>query len=392
MILGVLKESYPGERRVAIVPAMIPALTKAGLEVLIQAGAGEEAGYQDAEYEAKGAKLATRREEVFAASSVICQVRTISANPQEGQADLQFHRRDLTVIGLADPLGNAAIIERLASTAARSFALELIPRITRAQSMDVLSSQATVAGYKAVLLAAEHLPRMFPMMMTAAGTISAAKVFVIGAGVAGLQAIASAKKMGAVVQAYDVRPVVKEQVESLGAKFVQLELATSGAEDKGGYAKAMDEEFYRKQRDMMATVVAKSDVVITTAAVPGAKAPVLVTGEMVRTMPFGSIVIDLAAKPFTEGGNCDLTQPDEVVIIPDNHAKVLGPTNLPATVPFTASQLYAKNMATFVTSLVKNGQLNVDMNDEIIAQTLLTQDGSVVNARVRDILKSGLGT
>ena len=383
MILGVLKESYPGERRVALVPAVLQTLTKSGIEVLVQAGAGEEAGYPDAEYQAKGAKIAKRRDEVFAAAAVIAQVRTLAANHQEGQADIALHRRDLTVIGLADPLGNASVINQLAATGVRSFALELIPRITRAQSMDVLSSQATVAGYKAVLLAAEHLPRMFPMMMTAAGTVSAAKVFVIGAGVAGLQAIASAKKLGAVVQAYDVRPVVKEQVESLGAKFVQLELATSNAEDKGGYAKAMDEEFYRKQREMMAKVVAQSDVVISTAAVPGSKAPVLVTGEMVRTMPFGGVVVDLAAKPFTEGGNCDLTEPDEIVIVPNNHAKVIGPTNLPATVPFTASQMYAKNMAMFLATLVKGGQLNVDMNDEIIAQTLITSDGEIVNARVR---------
>lgn len=391
MILGVLKESYPGERRVAVVPAVLPTLSKAGLDVVMQTGAGEEAGYADAEYQARGAKLVRRREDVYSAAQVICQVRTFGANPQEGQADLPLHRRDLTVIGLADPLGDAATIKKLAETGVRSFAMELIPRITRAQAMDILSSQATVAGYKAVLLAAEHLPRMFPMMMTAAGTISASKVFVIGAGVAGLQAIASAKKMGAVVQAYDVRPVVKEQVESLGAKFVQLDLATGSAEDKGGYAKAMDEEFYRKQREMMAKVVAQSDVVITTAAVPGAKAPVLVTGDMVRTMPFGSVVIDLAAKPFTEGGNCDLTQPDEIVIVPDNHAKVLGPTNLPATVPFTASQMYAKNMATFVTTLVKNGEMKVDMNDEIIAQTLLTQDGSVMNERVKQILSARQG-
>jgi NAD(P) transhydrogenase subunit alpha len=392
MILGVLKESYPGERRVAIIPAVVPLLTKAGFEVMAQAGAGEEAGYPDSEYEAKGVKLAKQREDVFASAAIICQVRTLGANPQRGQADLPLYRRELIVIGLADPLGDAATIKRLAETGVRSFAMELIPRITRAQSMDVLSSQATVAGYKAVLLAAEHLPRLFPMMMTAAGTISAAKVFVIGAGVAGLQAIASAKKLGAVVQAYDVRPVVKEQVESLGAKFVQLDLATSGAEDKGGYAKAMDEEFYRKQRDMMGKVVAQSDVVITTAAVPGAKAPVLVTGEMVRSMPFGSVVIDLAARPLAEGGNCDLTRPDDIVVVPDNRAKVLGPTNLPSTVPFTASQMFAKNTATFVTTLVKNGQLNVDMNDEIIAQTLLTQDGAIVNARVKEILKSGLGT
>ncbi len=385
MIVGVVKETCPGERRVALVPAVLPLLTKAGLQVLIETDAGDDAGFPDSEYESKGGKIAASRKEVFQQANVICQVRTSAANQQEGEADLPLHRSSQTIIGLADPLNPSAPINQLAKTGVRSFALELLPRISRAQSMDVLSSQATVAGYKAALLAAEQLPRLFPMMMTAAGTVSPAKVFVIGAGVAGLQAIASSRKLGAVVQAYDVRPAVKEQVESLGARFVQLELANAAAEDKGGYAKAMDEEFYRKQRELMAKVVAESDVVITTAAVPGSAAPVLVTGEMVRAMPHGSVVIDYAARPFTQGGNCDLTKPDEVVIVEPNNAKVLGPTNLPATVPHTASQMYAKNIATFLLNLIKEGKLNINMGDEIIAQTLLTENGSVTNERVKSL-------
>lgn len=388
MIVGCVKETYPGERRVALVPATVLSLSKAGIEVLIESAAGTEAGYPDAEYQAKGAKVLPDRREVFRQSQIICQVRTPSANPLTGKYDLSQLRPDLTLIGLADPLSIPSGLPALASTGVRSFGLELMPRITRAQAMDVLSSQATVAGYKAVLLAADTLPRMFPMMMTAAGTVSAVKAFVIGAGVAGLQAIASAKRLGAVVQAYDVRPVVKEQVESLGARFVQLELSSAHAEGQGGYAKAMDEEFYRRQRELLAKVVALCDVVITTAAIPGAKAPVLVTADMVKAMPHGSIVVDLSAKPGVQGGNCELTRPDESVLVEQNHATVIGPTNLPATVPHTASQMFARNITNFVLTLVKNGQINVDMNDEIIAQTLLTQDGQIVNPRVRQLVDS----
>jgi NAD(P) transhydrogenase subunit alpha len=311
-------------------------------------------------------------------------VRTPSANAVCGEADLELMRAEHSTIGFADPLSALGPIQKLAATGVRSFAMELMPRITRAQSMDVLSSQATVSGYKAVLLAAEHLSRMMPMMMTAAGTIPAARVFVIGAGVAGLQAIASARKIGAVVQAYDVRPVVKEQVESLGAKFLAIDLQTGGAEDKGGYAKAMDDTFLRQQRELMAKAVAESDVVITTAAVPGAKAPVLVTADMVKLMAPGSVIVDLAAKPGVVGGNCEITRPDETFV--EHNVTVLGPTNLPATVPQSASQMYAKNIVTFLQTLVKDGQLNVNMSDEVIAQTLLTEGGQIVNARVRELL------
>ncbi len=387
MIAGVVRETYPNEQRIALVPAVIPQLIKAGIEVRIQAGAGEPAGFSDSEFRAKGASIFADREEILRSTDILCQVRTAGANANDGASDLRHLPSNAIVIGLADPLFDAAPLQAVASSGATVFAMELLPRITRAQAMDVLSSQATIAGYKAVLLAAERLPRMFPMMMTAAGTISPARVFVIGAGVAGLQAIASAKRLGALVQGYDIRPAVKEQVESLGARFVQMDLQTAGAEDKGGYAKAMDERFYQRQRDLMATVVAQSDVVISTAAVPGARPPVLITSQMVESMPAGSVVIDLAARAGMQGGNCELTMPDEVVNVARNGAVVLGPTNLPATVPQTASQLYAKNMVTFVTHLVKDGKVVIDMGDEITRETLLIQKGEIVNARVREKLK-----
>jgi NAD(P) transhydrogenase subunit alpha len=256
-----------------------------------------------------------------------------------------------------------------------------MPRITRAQSMDALSSMATVAGYKAVVLAANTLPRMFPMLTTAAGTIKPARVFVIGAGVAGLQAISTARRLGAPVEAYDVRPAAKEQVQSVGARFVELPLEAADAEDKGGYAKAQDESFYRRQREMMARVVAASDVVITTAAIPGKRSPVLVTGEMVQGMMPGSVIVDLAAE---RGGNCELTRADEVVRA--HGVTIFGPTNLPATAPYHASQMYAKNIVTFVTHLVKDGQLTLAMDDEITRETLVVRGGQVVHERVQGLL------
>ncbi|NOX38073.1 MAG: Re/Si-specific NAD(P)(+) transhydrogenase subunit alpha [Calditrichaeota bacterium] len=380
MIVGVPKETFPGERRVALIPASVPALTKAGFEVLVQAGAGLEAGFLDAEYQEKGAQIVTSREEVFQKADVILQVRTLGANPQKGMDDLKLMREGQVIIGFMEPLTAVEPLQELAKRNVQAFAMELIPRITRAQSMDALSSMATIAGYKAVLLAANHLPRMFPMMMTAAGTIVAAKVFVVGAGVAGLQAIATARRLGAVVQAYDVRPAVKEQVMSLGAKFVELELETAEAEDKGGYAKAMDEEFYRKQREMMTKVVAESDVVITTAAVPGKKAPILITEEMVKGMQKGSVILDLAAE---RGGNCELTRPGEVV---DAHGvTIIGALNLPATIPYHASQMYSRNIQNFLLLMAKEGKLEINLEDEILRETLVTQNGQIVNARVKEI-------
>jgi NAD(P) transhydrogenase subunit alpha len=379
MILGVPKETYGGERRVALVPTVMPAFSKAGIQVIVESGAGAAAGFPDSAYAEKGARVASRAE-VFGSADTIAQVRSYGANPQSGGADLKDLRAGQLVIGLFDPLNAPQRIREFAATGAAGLAMELMPRITRAQNMDTLSSMATVAGYKAVLMAAEQLPKMFPMLTTAAGTIAPARVFIVGAGVAGLQAIATARRLGAVVQAYDVRPAVKEQVESVGAKFVELPLETAGAEDKGGYAQAQDEAFYQKQRELMARVVAESDVVITTAAVPGRKAPVLITKEMVAGMASGSVIVDLAAE---RGGNCELTKPDEAVVV--NGVTILGPTNLPASVPFHASQMYAKNVANFALLLNKQG-MNLDSEDEIVRETLLTRGGEVVNARIRALI------
>jgi len=371
MLVGVPVEQFPGERRVAIVPASIAPLKKAGFDVVVERGAGERAGFPDSAYRDKGAQIAASRSDVFDAD-VVLQVRA---------TDLALMRQGQIVVGMSDPLGSPDTARELAARGVSAFALELIPRITRAQSMDVLSSMATIAGYKAVLLAADALPRMFPLLTTAAGTVTPAHVFIVGVGVAGLQAIATARKLGAVVEAYDVRPAVKEQVQSVGAKFVELPLETAQAEDKGGYAKAQDETFYQRQREMMARVVAGNDVVITTAVIPGKKAPVLVTADMVRGMAPGSVVVDLAAE---RGGNCELTRPDQVVI--EHGVTILGPTNLPSTVPYHASQMYAKNITTFLLHLVKDGAMKLDPGDEITRDTLIAKNGEVVNARVRQAL------
>jgi NAD(P) transhydrogenase subunit alpha len=381
MKIGVPKETFPRERRVGLTPDSIPTLTKAGHTVLIESGAGESAGYPDAHYREKGAEVVASRRGLFESAEVIVEVRGLGANPDAGTADLELFKTGQVLIAHLEPLWRYESVKPLAERKVTAFALELMPRITRAQSMDVLSSQATIAGYKGVLLAASTAPRMFPMFMTAAGTVTAAHVFVIGAGVAGLQAIATAKRLGAVVKGYDVRPAVKEQVESLGGKFVELDLQTAGAEDKGGYAKEMGEEFIRKQRDKMAEVVAESHAVITTAAIPGKKSPVLITADMVKGMMPGSVIVDLAAE---RGGNCDLTRPDETVV--ENGVTILGPTDLPSTVPFHASQMYSRNVVTFLKEITKDGSLALDMANEVHAETLVTRDGEVVHPRIRGLL------
>lgn len=381
MIVGVCKETFPGERRVAMVPSIMHSLITKGIEVLAETGAGIAAGFTDEEYAARGAIIAQSREDVFQRADVILQVRGLGANTQAGERDLSLLSAPKTVIAMMDPLWNPKAAQHLASTGATAFALELMPRITRAQSMDVLSSMSTITGYKAVLIASECLPRMFPMIMTAAGTIAAAHVFVIGAGVAGLQAIATARRMGAIVSGYDVRPAVKEQVQSLGAKFVEVPLETGEAEGSGGYARAMDEGFYVKQRELLARVVAENDVVITTALVPGKSAPVLISAEMVRAMRPGSVVVDLAAE---YGGNCELTVAGETIV--ENNVTVIGPVNLASTVPYHASQMFAKNIATFLLHLVKDGQIHVDADDEITQQTLIARGGEVLHPRLRDLL------
>jgi len=386
MIVGVPKENFPGETRVSLVPAALGPLRNKGLDVVVETGAGTEAGYSDRLYEEKGAAIAPTRQELFARADVITQVRVLGETTEVEISDLRLFREGQIVIGTCDPLIMHDANRSLAEKGVSLLSLELMPRITRAQSMDILSSMATVAGYKAVLLAADTLPKMFPMMMTAAGTISPAKVFVVGAGVAGLQAIATAKKLGAVVEAYDVRPAVKEQVESLGGKFVELELETGDAEDAGGYARAMDEEFYSKQREMMIKVVAANDVVITTAAVPGKKAPILVTEEMVMGMQPGSVVVDLAAE---RGGNCEMTRPGETISA--HGVTIIGPLNLPATIPFHASQMFSKNVATFLLHLVHEGTVRIDPQDEITAGTLVTHQGRIVHPLVLELMGEATG-
>ncbi|HEU5414651.1 MAG TPA: Re/Si-specific NAD(P)(+) transhydrogenase subunit alpha [Candidatus Angelobacter sp.] len=379
MIVGVPKETYPGERRVALTPAVVPLLAKAGLEVVLEAGAGEQAGYPDAQYQEKGAKILPDRGSVFSQSDIIVQVLCHGANDKTGNGDLSLMRKGQVLIGFLRPLGSPDSVQQVAKTGVSAYAVELMPRTTRAQSMDALSSMASIAGYKAVTVVADELPRIFPMMTTAAGTITPSRILVIGAGVAGLQAIATAKRLGAVVSAYDVRPAVKEQIQSLGGRFVELPLETAGAQDAGGYAKAQDEAFYAKQRELLGNVIAESDAVITTAAIPGKKAPVLVTEAMVKRMPPGSIVLDLAAE---RGGNCELTQAGERVTV--HGVTIIGPINLASGAPYHASQMYAKNLTTFLQNLVKDGKVRPPESDDIIRDTLLTQGGEVVNARARE--------
>ena len=345
------------------------------------AGCGEGSGLADAEYTKREAGLLAGRAELFARADVIMQVRTPGANPETGEADLKLLRPGQILIGLAEPLIALETAKAVAAAGVIHFALELMPRITRAQSMDVLSSMANIAGYKGVLLAANELPRIFPMMMTAAGTLKPARVLVIGVGVAGLQAIATARRLGAVVQGYDVRPVVKEQVESLGAKFVDLGLETAQAQDAGGYAKEQSQDFYRRQQEALGKVVAANDVVITTALVPGRRAPVLVSAEMVKLMAPGSIVVDLAAE---RGGNCELTQPGETAVV--GGVKIMGPLNLLSTVSNHASQLYSHNISTFFAHLIRSGELSYDLEDEITRQTLVTREGQVVHERVKELM------
>src|SRR6201981_52692 len=381
MIVGVPPETFPGERGVGLVPSVVPTLAKSGLEVVVEAGAGIEAGYPDADYSAKGAKIVAGRAEVFGASDIIVQVLAHGSNDKTGEADLPLFRRDQVLIGFLRPLGELKTIQQIAATGVTSFAVELIPRTTRAQAMDALSSMGTICGYKAVLIAADTLPRIFPMLTTAAGTITPARVFVIGAGVAGLQAIATARRLGAVTSAYDMRPAAKEQVQSLGGRFVELPIEAKDAQDAGGYAKAQDEEFYRKQRDLLGRVVGESDVVITAAVIPGKKAPVLVTKDMVARMAPGSVIVDLASE---RGGNCELTRPGEKVVA--NGVTIIGRINLASTVPYHASQMYARNITAFLQYLVQDGKLQLKLDDEIVRSTLLTRGGEIVNERVREFL------
>ncbi len=381
LCVGVPKETAPGETLVALTPAHVPLLVKAGFEVSIESGAGEAAGFDDDAYRSKGARIIAKREELFSAAQILLQVRTLGANPEKGRDDLSLLRPNHTVIGLADPLGNPRASSELATRGVSLLALELIPRIARAQSMDVLSSLATIVGYRAVLLAAGVLPKMFPMLTTAAGTIAPARVLVIGAGVAGLHAIATARRLGAAVAAYDVRPAAKEDIRSVGAKVVEFPVEADEVEESRGYARALNEEACRRQREGLAPVVAASDVVITTASVPGRRAPLLITSDMVARMSWGSVIVDVAAD---RGGNCALTRLNETVI--QRGVTVLGPTNLPRTVPTHASQLYGRNLASVLLHLCKDGRLRFESDDEIARAILVTRGGEVVHPQVSALL------
>ncbi|WP_133490838.1 Re/Si-specific NAD(P)(+) transhydrogenase subunit alpha [Alcanivorax sp. 24] len=382
MIIGVPKEIRPGEERVALTPANIAALLKKhDIQFLVETGAGVAAGFTDGQYEAAGAKLADR-DQIFSSAQAILQVQTPGSNTTNGQDDLDKMKSGQFLIGMTDPLANPGFAQQLAQSNVTGIALELVPRITRAQAMDVLSSMAMIAGYKCVLLAAATANRMFPMNMTAAGTLNASRVFVMGAGVAGLQACATAKRLGAVVEAYDVRPAAREQILSVGAKPVELDLDTGEAEGSGGYAKAQGEDFLKRQRELMTDVIKEMDVVITTAAVPGAKSPILVTADMVKAMKPGSVIVDLAAE---RGGNCELTQSGKTVV--EHGVTIIGPENVPSTVPHHASQMFGKNMENLLNLLLNDqGELALDFEDQIVADTVISHNGDVPHTRLRELL------
>jgi len=383
LIVGVPKEIAPRERRVGLVPDALKAVLDLDCEVRVERGAGADAGFPDAEYEAAGARIVDTGD-AFAVD-LVAKVRPPRARGAGGH-EVDSLPRGSALISFLSPLDEPELAGRLAAQGVRAFSMELMPRVTRAQSMDALSSQSTIAGYRAVLTAATTLPRIFPMLVTAAGTLQPAKVLIVGAGVAGLQALGTARRLGAVTSAYDTRAVVKEQVQSVGAHFVELDLETGDAEDAGGYAVAQSEDFYQRQRDQLALHVAKSDVVITTALVPGQRAPLLIEERAVRGMRPGSVVVDLAAE---KGGNCEVTVADEEVVVEGVH--VLGPTNLPSEAPAHASQMYARNLTTFLAHLMQDGSLQLDLEDEITAGTLLTDAGRVVNERVAALLAAAGG-
>ena len=380
MIIAALKETFPGERRVALVPAVVAALEKKGVEVIIESGAGEAAGFPDELYTAKGAKIVDSRAEAFATADVAVQIRMLGASGEQGSSDVHDACSGQVVISMCDPLGSPEAFRAAAERNVTLFALELIPRITRAQAMDVLSSMATIAGYRAVLSGAMELPKMFPMITYAAGMLRPARVFVIGAGVAGLRAIATAKQLGGIVSGHDIRPTSREEVQSVGAKFVELPLE-GDTQDEGGYAKKLTDEDYERQRQIIADVCADSDLVISTAAIPGRQSPLLVTADAVKRMAPGSVVVDLAAE---RGGNCALTKADERTV--EHGVTILGPTNLPSEVPAHASEMFANNVLKFVLNMCDDGKLNIDRTDEIVAGTLVTFDGEIVHDRIRTLL------
>lgn len=381
MKVGVVRESTPGERRVALVPEVVKKLAEAGFQIVVQSGAGARAGYPDSTYADVGAQILDTEAEVITVADLVAKVN--GPSDKELSESAAF-RSGQTVIAFLSPGSNLKTVAALAERGVTVFAMELIPRITRAQSMDALSSMSTIAGYKGALLAADSLPKFFPMLMTAAGTLPPAKVLVIGAGVAGLQAIATSRRLGAIVEAFDVRPAVKEQVESLGARFVQMQLHVDDAEDASGYAKEVSADTHVKELDLIASRLPKNDVVITTALIPGRPAPVLITREMVKKMAYGSVIVDLAAP---NGGNCEATVPGQTVEV--DGVRILGPTNLLSDMAMDASRMYSKNVAELLLLLAPGGEMKLDLDDQILRETLVTHDGRVFHEPTRLSLEKG---
>ena len=381
MQVGVLTERTEGERRVALVPESVKTLNGKGMNVLVEMGAGDRAGFPDAAYQDAGAEIAPNAAAVIASANIILKV----LGPADGSPNSEANslREGIAIVSFLFPAGNLQTVQQLASKKVTCFAMDLIPRITRAQSMDALSSMSTIAGYKGALLAAENLPKFFPMFMTAAGTIPPAKCFIIGAGVAGLQAIATCKRLGAIVEAFDVRPAVKEQVESLGARFAEMPHVIDDAEDTGGYAKEVSGDTHAKELDFIGQRIAKCDVVITTALIPGKPAPVLITKEMVHKMPRGSVIVDLAA---TNGGNCEATVPGQT--INENGVTIVGSTSLLSDMAADASRMYSRNITEFLLNLAPEGSLNINLEDQIIHDTLVTHEGKVVHEPTRLLLEA----
>ena len=381
MIIGITRELVAGENRVSLCPDNVQSLVDKGLELWVEQNAGAQAGFSDDDYISVGAKVVSDRDELFAKSDVILQVQSFGSNTKNADDDLKRLKAKQLVIGMMDPLAQPQAAQQVAGTGATAIALEMVPRISRAQSMDVLSSMATLAGYRSVLLGAEAAPRILPMLMTAAGTLQPARVLIMGVGVAGLQACATAKRLGAVVEAYDVRPAAREQIISVGATPVELDLPTESSEGAGGYAKKQSEEFLRMQREQMTEVVARQDIIITTAAIPGAKSPILVTEDMLKAMKTGSVLVDLAAE---RGGNCESTQMGKTVVA--HGVTIVGPENLASDVAFHASQMYGNNIQTLLELILEEGQINLDFEDEIVAGTVIAHGGEVPHPYMRKLL------
>ena len=382
MRVCVLRESRAGERRVALVPAEVAALAKVGIEVAVESGAGEEASFLDDAFREAGASVCESAAQALEGSDVVVKINPPSTGANGSADEVAALREGIVLISFVSPVANLELVRRLAEARVTTLAMDQVPRITRAQKMDALSSQATVAGYRASLLAATHLGKFLPMFMTAAGTIPPGKVLILGAGVAGLQAIATARRLGAVVEAFDIRPAVKEQVQSLGAKFLEAELDES-AEDEGGYARALSEEKHQQELELIGGRLPDMDAVITTANIPGARAPVLITSAMVATMRPGSVIIDLAGE---SGGNCELSEHGTVVV--RDGVTIAAPDNLPSELPTHASQMYARNVTSFLQDIVEDGELKLDFDDEVVSGSCVTHDGEVVHARTLERMSS----